>query len=409
MKHVIIVGGGASGMMAAIFAADNGADVTLIERNNKLGRKLYITGKGRCNVTNHCTIEEFIKEVPRNGKFLYSALHFLSPDQMIGFLKENGCDVVVERGRRVFPASGKASDITKALEKRIKELCVTVSKEERVESLVIQESIIIGVKLCSGAIIYSNAVVMATGGLSYPQTGSTGDGYTFLNKAGHSIIDTQPGLCALYTKELWPASLMGLSLTNVVLSVYKTGRRIYHSLGELMFTHKGLSGPLVLEASSYINAGCIDEYNISIDMKPGLTTELLEKRLMKDIKNSPNVSCHSILAKLLPNRLAGIILGLSGVDVNKKACQISRSERQDIIQLVKGITLSICQHASFEEAIITRGGVSVKEIDVQTMESKIVRGLYIVGELIDVDAHTGGYNLQIAFSTGAAAGYHAAF
>jgi len=395
-------------MMAAIFAADNGADVTLIERNNKLGRKLYITGKGRCNVTNHCTIEEFIKEVPRNGKFLYSALHFLSPEQMIGFLIENGCDVVLERGRRVFPASGKASDVTKALEKKIKKLCVTVNKEERVASLIVQENKILGIKLYSGTTVYSNAVVMATGGLSYPQTGSTGDGYTFLNQAGHSIIDTQPGLCALHTNELWPASLMGLSLTNVVLSVYKNGSRIYHSLGELMFTHNGLSGPLVLEASSYINANCIDEYKMSIDTKPGLTTELLEKRLIREIKNTPNASCQSMLAKLLPNRLAGVILSLSGIDVYKKVSQISKSDRQDIIRLVKGITLSISQLASYEEAIITRGGVSVKEIDAQTMESRLIKGLYIVGELIDVDAHTGGYNLQIAFSTGASAGYHAA-
>ena len=408
MMEVVVIGGGAAGMMAAIFAARNGARVTLLDRNEKLGKKIYITGKGRCNVTNACDMEEFIKQVPRNGRFLYSALNFFSPGDMMAFLENAGCPVVVERGRRVFPKSQKASDVNRALQKEMVRAGVQVRLHARVSSLVVNEGAVNGVALCDGPDIAADRVIVATGGKSYPMTGSTGDGYRLLEAAGHTIVPPTAALSALRTVESWPKALQGVALKNVTLTLLEGKKKRYSELGEMLFTHFGISGPLVIEASSHLEADKMKDYELLIDLKPGLSAQQLEARLLREFEQAPNKQLKNVLISLLPGKMAAVFPEIIGIDDAMPIHSVTRETRQRIIDGLKALPIRIEGLCGIAEAIITRGGVNVKEIQANTMESKAVKGLYAAGEVIDVDAYTGGYNLQVAFSTGALAGENAA-
>ena len=407
MHNVLIIGGGAAGMMAAIFAARTGAQVTLLERNEKLGKKVYITGKGRCNVTNDCTLDEFLREVPRNPRFLYSALSYFGPRHMMELLEDGGCPVVVQRGRRVFPATEKASDVTRTLEKLMREAGVRIVYGARVQEILLTEGSVTGVALTDGRILEGDRVIVATGGLSCPLTGSTGDGYAMAQALGHTVLPRSAVLSAVETAEAWPAELMGLSLRNVTLTLKKGKKTLYSDLGEMLFTHFGVSGPLVLTMSCHLPDD-LAEADVALNLKPGLTREQLDARLQRDFDDNSRKMLRSVLPGLLPARLAEIFPRLCGLDGDKVCAQITREERELLADKVQHLPLTLKKLAPIEEAIVTRGGVSVKEIDPSTMESKLVSGLYFAGEVIDVDAHTGGYNLQIAWATGALAGTCAA-
>ena len=407
MHNVLIIGGGAAGMMAAIFAARTGGSVTLLERNEKLGKKVYITGKGRCNVTNDCTLDEFMREVPRNPRFLYSALSYFGPQHMMELLEDGGCPVVVQRGRRVFPATEKASDVTRTLEKLMRELGVKIVFGARVKEILTEDNAVTGVMLLDGRILNGDRVIIATGGLSCPLTGSTGDGYRMAENMGHIVTPRSAVLSAVETVETWPGELMGLSLRNVTLTLKKGRKTLYSELGEMLFTHFGVSGPLVLTMSCHLPENLADA-SVTLNLKPGLTREQLDARLQRDFDDNSRKMLRSVLPSLLPARLAELFPALCGVDGDKVCAQITREERELIAGKVQNLPLTLKKLAPIEEAIVTRGGVSVKEIDPSTMESKLVSGLYFAGEVIDVDAHTGGYNLQIAWATGALAGTCAA-
>ena len=403
MHDIVIIGGGAAGMMAAIHAARLGAQVTLLERNPKLGKKVYITGKGRCNVTNDCTLDEFMKEVPRNPRFLYSALSYFTPQGMMELLEDAGCPVVVQRGRRVVPASEKASDVNRALEQTMRELGVRIVFEARVKEVATEDGAVTGVVLMDGRTFACDRVIVATGGLSCPLTGSSGDGYRMAESLGHTVTPRSAVLSAIETAVSWPAELMGLSLRNVTLTMKKGKKTLYSDLGEMLFTHFGISGPLVLTMSSHLPENIADA-DVTLNLKPGLTREQLDARLQRDFDENSRKMLRSVLPGLLPARLAEIFPRLCGVDADKVCAQITREEREVIAAAMQALPIPLKRLAPIEEAIVTRGGVSVKEIDPSTMQSKLVEGLYFAGEVIDVDAHTGGYNLQIAWSTGALAG-----
>lgn len=407
MHNVLIIGGGAAGMMAAIFASRTGAAVTVLERNEKLGKKVYITGKGRCNVTNDCTLDEFLREVPRNPRFLYSALSYFGPQQMMALLEDGGCPVVVQRGRRVFPATEKASDVTRTLEKIMRESGVRIVYGARVGDILTRDGAVTGVALQDGRVLEGDRVILATGGLSCPLTGSTGDGYRMAEALGHTIMPRSAVLSAVETVEAWPGELMGLSLRNVTLTLKKGKKTLYTELGEMLFTHFGVSGPLVLTMSCHLPENLADA-QVTLNLKPGLTREQLDARLQRDFAEHSRKLLRSVLPGLLPARLADMFPGLCGVDGDKVCAQITREERERIAGMMQALPLTVKALAPIEEAIVTRGGVSVKEIDPSTMESRRVSGLYFAGEVIDVDAHTGGYNLQIAWATGALAGTCAA-
>lgn len=407
MHDVIVIGGGAAGMMAALFAARAGARVTLLERNEKLGKKVYITGKGRCNVTNDCTADEFMREVARNPRFLYSALSCFSPQQMMALLEDGGCPVVVQRGRRVFPATEKASDVTRTLEKLLREAGVKIVLGARVQEICTRDGAVSGVTLADGHALAGDRVILATGGLSCPLTGSTGDGYRMAEALGHPLVPRSAVLSAVETVESWPGELMGLSLRNVTLTLKKGKKTLYSELGEMLFTHFGVSGPLVLTMSCHLPDDLADA-SVSLNLKPGLTREQLDARLQRDFDENSRKMLRSVLPGLLPARLAEMFARLCGVDGGKVCAQITREERERLAEGMQNLPLTIKRLAPIEEAIVTRGGVSVKAITPSTMESKLVHGLYFAGEVIDVDAHTGGYNLQIAWSTGALAGMCAA-
>ena len=407
MHNIIIIGGGAAGMMAAIHASRLGAAVTVLERNQKLGKKVYITGKGRCNVTNDCTLDEFMKEVPRNPRFLYSALSYFTPQGMMELLEDAGCPVVTQRGRRVFPASEKASDVNRALENVMREQGVRIVYDARVKEIVTENGAVTGVTLMDGRHYACDRVIVATGGLSCPLTGSSGDGYRMAQSLGHTITPRSAVLSAIETAVTWPAELMGLSLRNVTLTLKKGKKTLYSDLGEMLFTHFGISGPLVLTMSSHLPEEMGDA-DVTLNLKPGLNAEQLDARLQRDFDENSRKMLRSVLPGLLPARLAEIFPRLCGVDGDKVCAQITREERETIARMMQALPLPLKKLAPIEEAIVTRGGVSVKEIDPSTMQSKMVEGLYFAGEVIDVDAHTGGYNLQIAWSTGALAGTCAA-
>ena len=405
-KKIAVVGGGAAGLMAAGEAARLGADVTLFEKNEKLGKKLIITGKGRCNVTNLCDIGEFMQNVATNGKFLYSALNYFTPQDCVDFFEGLGAKLKVERGNRVFPESDKSFDIADALKKFAGIGGVKV-KFAKVDKILAEGGEVTGV--AAGSNKYKcDAAIVCTGGLSYKSTGSDGDGYKFAREAGHNIIGLKPSLVPLEVRERWCADLMGLSLRNVTLAVREDSKKIFEELGEMLFTHFGVSGPLVLSASSHIRRLGESDYKLAVDLKPGLSAEQLDRRILGDFEKYKNKDFSNCLDDLLPKKLIAVIVGLSGIEPGKKVNEVTRGERGGLVRLLKNLELSVSRFRDIDEAIITCGGVDTREISSSRMESKLVRGLYFAGELIDVDAYTGGFNLQIAFATGKLAGKSAA-
>lgn len=405
--EILVAGGGAAGMMAALFAARAGASVTLLERNEKLGKKIYITGKGRCNLTNDCSLEEFLRQVPRNPRFLYGALNRFGPQDMMALMEEAGCPVEVQRGQRVFPRSEKASDVIRALARLMEQAGVRVRLHSRIQSLIVQEGRAAGVVLENGERLEADAVILALGGQSYPMTGSTGDGYALAREAGHHVLPPEAVLSALETVEDWPRALQGLALKNVRLTLRSGRKALYTELGEMLFTHFGISGPLVLEMSCHLPAE-LAQAQVTLDLKPGLTPEQLDLRLQRDFAAQPRKQLQNVLPGLLPLRLSALFPDLAGVSGERVCGQITRGEREQLGAALKALPITLRARRPLAEAIVTRGGVDVKEIQPATMESKLLPGLYFAGEMIDVDAHTGGFNLQIAFSTGALAGSSAA-
>ena len=405
MSEVIVVGGGAAGMTAAISAAEYGADAVLIEKNARLGRKLAITGKGRCNVTNNSDIEAVMNNIPRNPRFMYSSLSRFTPADVMELFEGLGVPLKTERGKRVFPVSDRAADIVNALERRVHELGVRVIRDE-VRSLNVTDGRCFGVRCRGGE--YGGAVILATGGKSYPVTGSDGFGYTLAESVGHTIVPPQPSLSAMVTKQRWVSEAAGLNLRNVGVSLYEGGRRIYEDFGELLFTDYGISGPTVLSASAHISSVGHGDCRMVIDLKPALNEKQLDARILRDFAERHGESFGESLGGLLPNGLRGVFPRLLGIASDKRVDEISREERKSLAALLKALPLDVERFRPIDEAIITRGGVSVKEISPQTLESKLCGGLYFAGEIIDVDAYTGGFNLQIAFSTGRAAGIAAA-
>lgn len=398
----LIIGAGAAGAMAAVTAARLGRKVAVIEKNGKTGKKLRITGKGRCNVTNYCDIGEFMKNVPVNGKFMYSSFSQFPSQSVMDFFEDEGVPLKVERGNRVFPVSDSAADIVSALERAMKGAGVKLIHDTAKE-LIIENGICRGVR-CEKSEYHSDTVLVATGGASYPLTGSTGDGYGFAKMAGHTVTDIVPSLVPLEISEKFCRDLNGLALKNVSLSLLDKNKQIYTELGEMSFTFFGVTGPLVLTASSRIRKMEKERYTLSIDFKPGLTEEKLDRRLQRDFSELSSDEFRNSLVKLLPSKLIPVIVKRSGIPPETKAGQITKVQRTELLKLLKNFTMTISGFRPVEEAIITSGGVNVKEIDPKTMSSKLVKGLYFAGEILDVDGYTGGFNLQIAFSTAYAAG-----
>ena len=398
-------------MMAALFSARAGARVILLERNEKLGKKVYITGKGRCNVTNAADMDQVMRSIFRNPRFMYAAFSKLDNRGVMALMESLGCKLKVERGDRVFPVSDKASDVIHALSREIARLGIDVRLNSRVVELIIDEGTCVGVKLDDGEAVYGDAVIVCTGGVSYPSTGSTGDGYHFAEEAGHGVKPALQALVPIETKESWPANLMGLSLKNVRLSAYVKGgkkeKRIYSELGEMLFTHFGISGPLVLTLSSLLPED-LSGVRLSIDLKPALDEQTLDARLLRDFKAMSRKQLISVMDGLEPHSLAEQLLRLCGLSPNIPVNAVTAEQRHAILEILKDLPLTPKRLRDFNEAIITRGGVEVKGINPSTMESKQVKGLYFAGEVLDMDAQTGGFNLQIAWSTGALAGESAA-
>ncbi len=424
MSKVIVVGGGAGGMMAAIAASECGHQVTLIEQNEKLGKKIYITGKGRCNLTNASDMEQVFSNIVSNPKFLYSALYGFDNQACMDFFEKHGLKIKTERGNRVFPVSDHASDVIKTLEKCLKENQVEIRLHTRIKELILEpvaadesqddshskgkvrfQSVIKGVVDSHGKRYMADAVIMATGGVSYETTGATGEGIRISQGCGHRVVDLEPALVPLVTKEDWCKDLMGLALKNVTVTIKNGRKTVYEDFGEMLFTHFGVSGPLILSASSKVN-GLLKKQPLQmyIDLKPALGMEQLEKRLVREFEQNHQKQFKNALNGLFPTRLIPVMIEQSGIHPDKKVCEITKAERNSFAGVIKALPLTIVGTRDFNEAIITKGGVSVKDINPSTMESKLVKGLYFAGEMIDVDALTGGYNLQIAWSTGHLAG-----
>lgn len=413
-KQVVVIGGGAAGMMAAVAAAGQGAEVTLLEKNEKTGKKIYITGKGRCNLTNACEPEDFFEHVISNGKFLYSAFYQMDNRTVMDFFEKAGCKLKEERGERVFPVSDHSSDVIAALNRQMAKEQIKVLLHTEAEELLIDKaeglnpSKIAGVKLSNGSILKADAVIIATGGKSYETTGSTGDGYRFAESLGHTIKEIRPALVPLIVKESWCMEMQGLSLKNVSVSLKSGKKKIYEGFGEMLFTHFGVSGPLMLSASSYYVKKYKDTpVTLSIDLKPALTREQLDKRLLRDFDENKNKQFKNSLDRLLPSKMIPVIIKLTGISPDIKVNEITRQKREQLIELLKNLTMTVTGTRGFTEAIITQGGVNVKEVNPSTMESKLVKNLYFAGEVLDLDAVTGGFNLQIAWSTGYLAGLSA--
>lgn len=407
-RRVAVIGGGAAGMMAAIFAAQSGADVVIFERNDRLGKKLRITGKGRCNVTNQCTVSEFLENVPTNPRFLYSALGRFDTADTMEFFESCGVPLKVERGRRVFPVSDKAQDIVNAMADKCRKVGVSIM-HRRVTRLDIRDGEVCGV--CDGDAIYPcDAVIVCTGGKSYPQTGSDGDGYKLAREAGHTVTPLVPSLVPIVADTPVCARMQGLSLKNVGLSIIdvSNGAEVYSDFGEMMFTHFGLTGPLVLSASAHISDISRGRYKARVDLKPALDDATLDARLLADFKKYQNKDFINAMGDLLPQKMIEPVIEYSGIDKRKKVNSITKEERQALISAIKHFEIPLLRHRPIDEAIITKGGVSVSEITPKTMQSKLVRGLFFAGEVLDIDAYTGGYNIQIALSTAVLAGESAA-
>ncbi len=398
---VLVIGGGAAGLMAAGTAAQNGLNVCLVEKNARLGRKIMITGKGRCNITNHCDIQTFIASVPTNGRFLYSAINQFTPQDTIDFFEELGLPVKTERGNRVFPQSDKAGDVVDRLTRFIQSggvHCIT----GEVKRLLLKDHIVYGVELQGGAQILADTVIVCCGGASYPGTGSTGDGYKLARQAGHTVTELRPSLVPLVVHGNECPDMMGLSLKNVAVRVFDTDKKkqIFNDFGEMLFTHFGLSGPMVLSASAHMRDMAPGRYHVFIDLKPALSPEQLDARLQRDFELNHNRDFSNSLGALLPSKMIPVIIKRSGIPPEMKCNQITRELRRSFAELLKSFELTVAGFRPVEEAIVTSGGVKVSEINPKTMESKLVSGLYFAGEVIDVDAYTGGFNLQIAFCTG---------
>ena len=404
--RIAVVGGGPAGMMAAIAAGEQGAEVTLFDGNEKLGKKLYITGKGRCNVTNDADSDAFFKNIPRNPRFLYSCYAAFDNAALMKRIEDAGVPLKVERGGRVFPQSDKASDITKALERMMSKSGVRVCLRSKVKEIIPSDG---GFDLClSGQTRHFDRVILACGGASYPSTGSDGSGYALAKGLGHTVTEILPSLIPIVTKEDWCRSLQGLSLKNVKLSAKAGKKLLFDELGEMLFTHFGISGPLVLSLSSVIAGKDLDGIDIRIDLKPGLTREQLERRLLRDFEERARGQISTVLDGLLPRSLTPVIAETAGVAAETAVSQVSRAQREKLMDALKGLPVHAAGFRPIAEAIVTRGGVSVKEVDPKTMESKIVPGVYLCGEMLDVDGFTGGFNIQIAMSSGCAAGRAAA-
>ena len=412
MSKVLIIGGGAAGMMAAAFAAKNGNRVEVFEKNEKLGKKLFITGKGRCNITNAADLEDFFPAVTSNPKFLYSAFYSFTNEQVISFFEELGVRTKVERGGRVFPVSDHSSDVIQALKSEMERLGVKINLNAEVKELITEKNSTIetvdGIRLVSGKKISGDAVIVATGGISYPSTGSTGDGYRFARRCGHKVSELSPSLVPMEVKEWYAGELMGLSLRNIEIRITDGKKKLYQEFGEMLFTHYGVTGPVILSASSVVGKKLKDtELTLHIDLKPALTEEQLDKRVLREFETNHNRQFKNAVDSLFPSKLRPVIVELSGIPEEKKVHEITKEERLRFVRLIKDFTMTLTGLRGYNEAIITKGGVSVKEIDPGTMESKLVKGLYFAGEVLDLDAVTGGYNLQIAWSTGYLAGMNA--
>lgn len=404
MSEIIIIGGGAAGMMAAVSAARNGKKVTLIEQNEKLGKKLFITGKGRCNFTNACDTEDLFQNVVTNPKFLYSAFYSFSNQMVMDFFEEIGLPYKIERGNRVFPQSDHSSDVIKVLEKEMKRENVKVLLNTKVKSLMIGDNICKGVVLQGGEKLPADRVIVATGGISYPRTGACKDGYEFAKNAGHSIIEVKPSLVPFELSDKCCKELMGVALKNVSATIYADEKKVYTEFGEMLFTHFGVSGPIMIKASAYIHKYLGKNLSLSIDLKPALEEKQLDERILKDFKLFQNKQLKNSLDKLLLRALIPVVIEKSGLDGEKKINELTKEERRRLVLTIKNLSFTIIGLRGWDEAIITKGGVNVKEIDPGTMESKIVKNLFFAGEVMDLDALTGGYNLQIAWSTGYLAG-----
>lgn len=404
MKKVIVIGAGPAGMMAAITAAKYGYEVILLESNEKVGKKLFITGKGRCNVTNSKDISEFFDFIPGNPHFLYSALYSYTNEDTINFFESQGIGLKSERGGRVFPSSDKSSDIIKGLLKELNNNKVDIRLNSKVTDIIYKNSLINGVKINNNYTLTADNYIIATGGVSYPLTGSTGDGLKFSKKVGHNITKLKGSLVPIELSNSWIGEIMGLTLRNIGVSLYEEDKKkpLYKEQGEVLFTSYGISGPLALKASRYINEGL--KYYIFLDLKPALTLEELDLRVQKDFKKYINKEFKNSLDDLFPKKLIPIIISLSNINENKKVNEITKEERKSLVNLIKGIKLTIKKLRPIEEAIVTSGGVDTLEIDPSTMKSKLINNLSFAGEVIDIDAYTGGYNVQIALSTGYLAG-----
>ncbi|SFP92672.1 hypothetical protein SAMN02910358_00115 [Lachnospiraceae bacterium XBB1006] len=409
MKRVVVVGGGAAGMMAAYACASQGHTVYLLEKNEKLGKKVYITGKGRCNLTNDCDVEDLFKAILRNPKFLYSAIYTFDNYQVQRFFEENGCPVKVERGGRVFPVSDHASDVIRALENALKNLGVKIFLHSKVVGIETENNAIKGVRFQKDhreQELPAEAVILCTGGRSYPSTGSTGDGHAFADSLGHTIKPLTPSLVPFVTKETFVKDVMGLALKNVQATITDaSGKKLYDEFGELLFTHFGVSGPLMLSASAKVNdAIAKGPLSLKLNLKPALSKEQLDKRLLREFDENPNRQFKNAVSGLFPGKLTPVMVKLSGINPDKKVNEITKSMREAFVELIQSMPLTLIGLRGFEEAIVTKGGVDVKQVNPSTMESKLIHGLFFAGELLDVDAYTGGFNLQIAWSTGYLAG-----
>lgn len=406
MKRIAVIGAGPAGLLAAAYAKNENTSVEIFDGNEKVGKKLFLTGKGRCNITNIASKEEFMQNIPRNPRFLYSAFNTFFNSDIISIIEKNGVPTKVERGGRVFPASDKSSDVIKALLKFVSGRGVNINLNTRIKSVEKTDAGFL-LNMYDGTSAGFDSVIIATGGVSYPSTGSTGDGYEFARSFGHTVTRTVPSLISLITEEKWTGELAGLSLKNVVLTAYKGKNKVYSELGEMLFTHTGVSGPLVLSASTRI-ADEPQGAKLFIDMKPALDETTLEARVLRDVEQNKHRQMKNAIQGLLPSRMVPIVLMLAGIDPEKTTDSFTKAERRQLVAVLKSIPLNVKAASDISEAIITRGGINIKEVNPKTMESKLVPGLYFAGEVLDVDAYTGGFNLQIAYSTGVAAGLAAA-
>lgn len=405
MSKVVVIGGGAAGSYAAITAAKNGHDVTLVEKNEKIGKKIYITGKGRCNLTNASDMEVLFSNIMSNRKFLYSAFYACDNSSVIDFFETNGMATKIERGNRVFPVSDHSSDVISTLTKALRKENVRLLFNTSVKNILIEDNAACGVVLSDNTKIKADSVIVATGGLSYKSTGSTGEGHQMAQKLGHKIVECTPALVPFNIKESWVKELQGLSLKNTAIMIYKEKKKVYEDFGEMLFTHFGVSGPMILSASASIKPALFKEnLKLVIDLKPALTSEQLDKRILRDFDEEKNKQFKNSIGKLLPQKLVPVIIELSKINPDKKVNEVSKEERLLLVNLIKNLTVTVEGLRDWNEAIITKGGVSVKEVNPSTMESKLINNLYFAGEVLDLDAMTGGYNLQIAWSTGYLAG-----